>query len=567
MNFSQNQHTASNLKNKFQLALVVYFLSLESALGWTQENNADFPRKKTADYPEINILSTHDNQQQHHDGNNVIHPATIPKEVTNLFSTPETITNNHYEIRECNTMKMCLEIYSVTSLMNGVNQNKLESSIKYILSEGFIDHSNINLPFEMDIVDINVSDHMIQGRRRSRRRRLQDEVEEENNDNNEQLYPLLVCFAIKGEYNYKREIDCEAILLDYLNVYERLFNSYLLKRLKQQEHRYFDNVSSINVINTMDQSPISSIAYAAEQQNYMITHNDADGNSSDTAIISFVVAAAIGLVLLAFGATLLMQYHKSKQENEDSHNHDNNIYPDEIDVFDVPKVDRRLTWGSDIQDDLAGSTITNNDDDNNMFSGKNHPWKNDFNSNKNAESNMNNENISSQKKIPSSSLFTSTNKNYDNEISVATTNPFDNEVAVATTNAFLPYRKKSIPRTSSATTTSANNTTQKIKDDSKRSSSILTSQHDSNNIINLNNKTKECFAPPGKLGVAIDTLNGIPVVHRVKSGSPLEGILLHKDRIVGIDEVDCTNMSAADVTKVMVTRMNKTRKITYVRNK
>ena len=52
---------------------------------------------------------------------------------------------------------------------------------------------------------------------------------------------------------------------------------------------------------------MSSIAYAAEQQNYMITHNDADGNSSDTAIISFVVAAAIGLVLLAFGATLLMQ--------------------------------------------------------------------------------------------------------------------------------------------------------------------------------------------------------------------------------------------------------------------
>ena len=261
------------------------------------------------------------------------------------------------------------------------------------------------------------------------------------------------------------------------------------------------------------------------------------------------------------------RYHKSKQENEDSHNHDNNVYPDEIDVFDVPKVDRRLTWGSDIQDDLAGSPITNNDDKNNMFSGKNYPWKNDFTSNKNAESNMNNENISSQKKIPSSSLFTSTNKNYDNEISVATTNPFDNEVAVATTNAFLPCRKKSIPRTSSATTTSANNATQKIKDDSRRSSSILTSQHNSNNIINLNNKTKECFAPPGKLGVAIDTLNGIPVVHRVKSGSPLEGILLHKDRIVGIDEVDCTNMSAADVTKVMVTRMSKTRKITYVRNK
>ena len=32
----------------------------------------------------------------------------------------------------------------------------------------------------------------------------------------------------------------------------------------------------------------------------------------------------------------------------------------------------------------------------------------------------------------------------------------------------------------------------------------------------------------------------MPVVHRAKSGSPLEGALLHKDRILGIDEVDYT---------------------------
>ena len=35
----------------------------------------------------------------------------------------------------------------------------------------------------------------------------------------------------------------------------------------------------------------------------------------------------------------------------------------------------------------------------------------------------------------------------------------------------------------------------------------------------------ECYAPPGKLGVAIDTVNGQPVVHRIKEGSPLKGIL------------------------------------------
>ena len=77
----------------------------------------------------------------------------------------------------------------------------------------------------------------------------------------------------------------------------------------------------------------------------------------------------------------------------------------------------------------------------------------------------------------------------------------------------------------------------------------------------------ECYAPPGKLGVAIDTVNGQPVVHRIKEGSPLKGILQHKDRIVAIDGVDTRNMTAADVTHLMVKGMNRVRKISYVRSK
>lgn len=77
----------------------------------------------------------------------------------------------------------------------------------------------------------------------------------------------------------------------------------------------------------------------------------------------------------------------------------------------------------------------------------------------------------------------------------------------------------------------------------------------------------ECYAPPGKLGVAIDTVNGQPVVHRIKEGSPLKGMLQHKDRIVAIDGVDTRNMTAADVTHLMVKGMNRVRKISYVRSK
>ena len=75
----------------------------------------------------------------------------------------------------------------------------------------------------------------------------------------------------------------------------------------------------------------------------------------------------------------------------------------------------------------------------------------------------------------------------------------------------------------------------------------------------------ECFAPPGKLGVAIDTVNGQPVVHRVRSDSPLVGVLRRLDIIIGVDEVNTSTMTAADVTSLMAKRMGNTRKIIYLR--
>lgn len=73
------------------------------------------------------------------------------------------------------------------------------------------------------------------------------------------------------------------------------------------------------------------------------------------------------------------------------------------------------------------------------------------------------------------------------------------------------------------------------------------------------------FAPPGRVGVAIDVVDGHPVVHRVKRGSPLDGLLRPNDRVLAIDHVDTTCMSAADVTQLMAKRMNFNRRITFVR--
>lgn len=75
----------------------------------------------------------------------------------------------------------------------------------------------------------------------------------------------------------------------------------------------------------------------------------------------------------------------------------------------------------------------------------------------------------------------------------------------------------------------------------------------------------EFIAPPGKLGVAVDTLDSVPVVHRIKPGSPLQGILYPMDKIICIDEVNTSSMTAGEVTKLMVARMTRPRRITYLR--
>ena len=71
-----------------------------------------------------------------------------------------------------------------------------------------------------------------------------------------------------------------------------------------------------------------------------------------------------------------------------------------------------------------------------------------------------------------------------------------------------------------------------------------------------------CTAPPGKLGVIIDTTKLGPVVYQVKDGSPLQGVIFPGDRIIAIDEIDTTGMTASNITKIMARKADKERKIT-----
>lgn len=74
-----------------------------------------------------------------------------------------------------------------------------------------------------------------------------------------------------------------------------------------------------------------------------------------------------------------------------------------------------------------------------------------------------------------------------------------------------------------------------------------------------------CFAPPGKIGVAIDVDKGQPFVHKIRKGSPLENMLKAGDKIMAIDEIDTSCLNSADVTQIMVKRMDRVRKITFLR--
>ena len=85
-------------------------------------------------------------------------------------------------------------------------------------------------------------------------------------------------------------------------------------------------------------------------------------------------------------------------------------------------------------------------------------------------------------------------------------------------------------------------------------------------LFSGNSVQDHIYAPPGKVGVAIDVINGRPTVHKIRNGSPLEGLLQAGDIILSIDDVETSNMSSADVTQLMVKRMNYRRKISFIRS-
>jgi hypothetical protein len=76
-------------------------------------------------------------------------------------------------------------------------------------------------------------------------------------------------------------------------------------------------------------------------------------------------------------------------------------------------------------------------------------------------------------------------------------------------------------------------------------------------------------APPGKLGMVIDTPSGgMPVVHAIKDSSVLAKEVKVGDRLLSVDGEDCTCMSAMQVSKLISQRaQNSSRAFVFSRSR
>lgn len=84
--------------------------------------------------------------------------------------------------------------------------------------------------------------------------------------------------------------------------------------------------------------------------------------------------------------------------------------------------------------------------------------------------------------------------------------------------------------------------------------------------MNLSEQVLVIMAPPGKLGISLDTPeNGAPFVYSIKDVSPLVGKLMEGDRVIAIDDEDVRLLTAVKISKILSKKSGNTRKLTIAR--
>jgi C-terminal processing protease CtpA/Prc len=75
----------------------------------------------------------------------------------------------------------------------------------------------------------------------------------------------------------------------------------------------------------------------------------------------------------------------------------------------------------------------------------------------------------------------------------------------------------------------------------------------------------DVLAPPGPIGIVVDTTKKGCIVHSLKKTSPMQGLITPGDFIIALDDVDVRKMDAASLTKLMARKsQQKQRKFTLI---
>lgn len=75
---------------------------------------------------------------------------------------------------------------------------------------------------------------------------------------------------------------------------------------------------------------------------------------------------------------------------------------------------------------------------------------------------------------------------------------------------------------------------------------------------------RDCFVPPGALGIVLHSTAQGPVVHSVKETSRLRTHVAPGDVVIAVDDVETKNSGAEEVMHMLMARRGSSRKITVV---
>ena len=337
--------------------------------------------------------------------------------------------------------------------------------------------------------------------------------------NLEELLPLEVEMAIEGKYvrvesdSNEYEVDLGLLSGQFFEVEGAEFVSRLQKADNVTDAVYFQNVKEVVSVDEFGNTPSGSPANSP---------SDGDGGSGLAlgGIIAIAVCGGLAILLVAVLAYLRFRKPPTRQPVDNGMNAKPVALASKQSITNKPVTTKSLAASSGAQ---SGSNYNYDERSSVGYS--------------DMQSNLGNDTLQG---IDTMSYAYSLDHGIDGSVISSVESEF---MGQSTSGSTIPFE---IPMVSSLGAVSSPPTEPKDM------------------FSNSSKFTRECFAPPGRLGIVIDTTVEGPVIHKVNPGSPLEGIVWPGDIIVAIDDTDTRALTANEITALMAKNMHQRRKLTIM---